>query len=53
MAPPQGTLPLLRAAIDPNDVSGTLDTPRWVNWGPPVRRPMLARTRSRDTMANP
>ena len=53
MAPPQGALPLLRAATDPNAVSGALDTPRWVNWGPPVRRPMLAHTRSRDAMATP
>jgi hypothetical protein len=53
MAPPQGALPLLRAATHPNAVSGALDTPRWVNWGPPVRRPMLAHTRSRDAMATP
>jgi hypothetical protein len=48
-----GALPLLRAATDRNAVSGALDTPGWVNWGPPVRRPMLAHTRSLDAMATP
>lgn len=28
-----------------------LYTPRWVNWGPPVRRPMFWRTRDLDAMA--
>jgi NAD(P)-dependent dehydrogenase (short-subunit alcohol dehydrogenase family) len=44
------TLALLRAATDPNAVCGALYTPRWVNWGPPVRRPLLGRSRSRKAM---
>ena len=50
MTPGQGALPLLRAATDPGAVGGALYTPRWVNWGPPVRRPMFGRTRSSDAM---
>jgi NAD(P)-dependent dehydrogenase (short-subunit alcohol dehydrogenase family) len=50
MTPAQGALPLLRAATDPEAVGGALYTPRWVNWGPPVRRPLLRRTRNRDAM---
>jgi NAD(P)-dependent dehydrogenase (short-subunit alcohol dehydrogenase family) len=52
MTPAQGALPLLRAATDPDAVGGALYTPRWVNWGPPVRRPMFRRTRNRDAMAS-
>ena len=51
MTPAQGALPLLRAATDPGAAGGALYTPRWVNWGPPVRRPLLGRTRSREAMA--
>jgi len=50
MTPAQGALPLLRAATDPGAVGGALYSPRWVNWGPPVRRPLLRRTRNRDAM---
>src|SRR5215207_2857003 len=50
MTPAQGALPLLRAAIDPRAAGGALYTPRWVNWGPPVRRPILRRTRNQDAM---
>jgi NAD(P)-dependent dehydrogenase (short-subunit alcohol dehydrogenase family) len=50
MTPAQGALSLLRAATDPGAVGGALYTPRWVNWGPPVRRPLLRRTRDRDAM---
>ena len=50
LTPAQGALPLLRAATDPGAVGGALYTPRWVNWGPPVRRPLLRRTRNRDAM---
>jgi NAD(P)-dependent dehydrogenase (short-subunit alcohol dehydrogenase family) len=50
MTPAQGALPLLRAATDPGAAGGALYTPRWVNWGPPVRRPLLRRTRNRDAM---
>jgi len=42
MTPTQGALPLLRAATDPSAAGGALYTPRWVNWGPPVRRPSSA-----------
>ena len=52
MTPAQGALPLLRAATDPGAVGGALYTPRWVNWGPPVRRPLLRRTRNRDAMTS-
>jgi hypothetical protein len=44
-------LPLLRAATDPGAVGGALYTPRWVNRGPPVRRPLLGRSRNRAAMA--
>jgi NAD(P)-dependent dehydrogenase (short-subunit alcohol dehydrogenase family) len=51
MTPAQGALTLLRAATDPSAVGGALYTPRWVNWGTPVRRPMFGRSRNRDAMA--
>jgi hypothetical protein len=51
MTPAQGALSLLRGATDPNAVGGALYTPRWVNWGPPVRRPMFGRARHLDAMA--
>jgi NAD(P)-dependent dehydrogenase (short-subunit alcohol dehydrogenase family) len=51
MTPAKGALPLLRAATDPGAVGGAMYTPRWVNWGPPVRRPILRRSRDRDAMA--
>ena len=52
MTPAQGALPHLRAATDPGAVGGALYTPRWVNWGPPVRRPMFGRSRSREAMGS-
>jgi NAD(P)-dependent dehydrogenase (short-subunit alcohol dehydrogenase family) len=51
MTPAKGALPLLRAATDPGAVGGALYTPRWVNWGPPVRRPLFGRSRDRHAMA--
>ena len=36
----EGALPQLRAATDPRARGGELYTPRWVNVGPPVRRPL-------------
>jgi NAD(P)-dependent dehydrogenase (short-subunit alcohol dehydrogenase family) len=51
MTPANGALPLLRAATDPNAVGGALYTPRWVNWGAPVRRPLFGRSRNREAMA--
>lgn len=50
MSPAEGALSLLRAATDPAAEGGTLYTPRWVNSGPPVRRPLLGRSRSRKAM---
>ncbi len=50
MTPARGALALLRAATDPNAVGGRIYTPRWVNWGSPVRRPLFGRARSRDAM---
>jgi len=50
MTPARGALSLLRAAADPNAVGGALYAPRWVNWGPPVRRPLFGRSRSRTAL---
>ncbi len=43
MSPSQGALPQLRAATDPSARSGQFFAPRFVNSGPPVRRPILRR----------
>jgi NAD(P)-dependent dehydrogenase (short-subunit alcohol dehydrogenase family) len=43
MAPDRGALPQLRAATDPSARGGQLYAPRFVNNGPPVRRPVLRR----------
>ncbi len=40
MPPSKGALPQLRAATDPEAGGGELYTPRWVNMGAPVRRPV-------------
>lgn len=40
MSPAGGALPSLRAGTDPEASGGELYTPRWVNTGPPVRRPI-------------
>ena len=50
MTPARGALSLLRAATDPSAVGGALYAPRWVNWGPPVRRPLFGRSRSRKAI---
>lgn len=50
MSPATGALSLLRAATDPAAEGGTLYTPRWVNSGPPIRRPLLGRSRNRKAM---
>jgi hypothetical protein len=52
MPPTRGALSLLRAATDLKAVGGALYTPRWVNWGAPVRRPMVGRSRDRQAMAS-
>jgi NAD(P)-dependent dehydrogenase (short-subunit alcohol dehydrogenase family) len=44
MSPAQGALPQLRAATDPAARGGEFYGPRYVNFGPPVRRPVLRRT---------
>ena len=43
MTPEQGALPQIRAATDPKARGGELYAPRFVNNGPPVRRPILRR----------
>ena len=50
MRPPQGALPQLRAATDPRASGGQLYAPRWVNFGPPVRRPLMGRSRNRRSI---
>jgi NAD(P)-dependent dehydrogenase (short-subunit alcohol dehydrogenase family) len=50
MRPSQGALPQLRAATDPQASGGQLYAPRWVNFGPPVRRPLVGRSRSRSAI---
>ena len=44
MSPAQGALAQLRAATDPAARGGEFYGPRYVNFGPPVRRPVLRRT---------
>jgi NAD(P)-dependent dehydrogenase (short-subunit alcohol dehydrogenase family) len=43
MSPAQGALSQLRAATDPGARSGEFYGPRWVNSGPPVRKPIFRR----------
>jgi len=43
MTPADGALPQLRAATDPAAQGGQMYAPRFVNSGPPVRRPILRR----------
>jgi hypothetical protein len=49
MPPERGALPQLRAATDPAARGGELYAPRWVNSGPPVRRPLMGRSVDRET----
>lgn len=51
MSPADGALPQLRAATDPNASGGELYAPRWVNWGPPVRRPLFGRSTNPEAIA--
>lgn len=39
----EGSLPQLRAATDPGARGGEMYAPRFINFGPPVRRPILRR----------
>jgi NAD(P)-dependent dehydrogenase (short-subunit alcohol dehydrogenase family) len=53
MTPARGALPQLRAATDPAARSGQFYAPRFINFGAPVRRPILRRiglTRSIDAL---
>jgi NAD(P)-dependent dehydrogenase (short-subunit alcohol dehydrogenase family) len=43
MSPDEGALPQLRAATDPAAKGGEFYVPRFVNSGPPVRKPILRR----------
>jgi NAD(P)-dependent dehydrogenase (short-subunit alcohol dehydrogenase family) len=43
MSPLRGSLPQVRAAVDPSARSGQFYAPRFVNFGSPVRRPILRR----------
>lgn len=43
MTPARGALPQLRAATDPKARSGQMYAPRFINFGAPVRRPILRR----------
>lgn len=43
MTPADGALPQLRAATDPKARGGEFFAPRYMNTGPPVRRPVLRR----------
>jgi NAD(P)-dependent dehydrogenase (short-subunit alcohol dehydrogenase family) len=43
MPPAQGALSQLRAATDPRAKGGQFYGPRWINSGPPVRKPILRR----------
>jgi NAD(P)-dependent dehydrogenase (short-subunit alcohol dehydrogenase family) len=50
MAPWRGALPQLRAATDPRARGGELYTPAFVNFGPPVRRPLLRRAHDQSAI---
>lgn len=50
MPPAKGALPQLRAATDPEAGGGELYAPRWVNTGPPVRRPVTGLRNRPDNM---
>lgn len=45
MSPADGALPQLRASTDPQARGGDFYCPAWVNFGPPVRKPILRRFR--------
>jgi hypothetical protein len=51
MTPADGALPQLRAATDPKASGGEMYAPRWVNTGPPVRRPLFGRSTSKEAIA--
>jgi NAD(P)-dependent dehydrogenase (short-subunit alcohol dehydrogenase family) len=43
MSPAEGALPQVRAATDPDARGGEFYGPKWVNSGPPVRKPIFRR----------
>ena len=43
MSPDEGALPQIRAATDPHARGGEFYAPRYMTFGPPVRRPVLRR----------
>jgi NAD(P)-dependent dehydrogenase (short-subunit alcohol dehydrogenase family) len=43
MSPAEGALPQLRAATDPDAHGGEFYGPKWINSGPPVRKPIFRR----------
>ena len=51
MTAARGALPQLRAATDPAAEGGELYAPRFVNAGPPERRPVLAKSRRPEVLA--
>lgn len=50
MSPARGALPQLRAATDPNAHGGELYAPRFVNFGAPVRRPLMKRSQAPEAI---
>ena len=50
MSPADGALPQLRASTDPQARGGDFYCPAWVNFGPPVRKPILRRFRLDDAI---
>lgn len=50
MAPSEGALSQLRAATDTEARGGELYAPRYVNFGPPVRRPLTRRSLDSDAI---
>lgn len=50
MPPERGALPILRAATDPEASGGELYTPRFVNNGAAVRRPLMGRSVNTDSI---
>ncbi len=50
MSAASGALPQLRAATDPAARGGQLYAPRFGNFGPPVRRPLVGRSRNQRSI---
>ncbi len=52
MTPPRGALSQIRAATDPKAKGGQMYAPRYIQSGPPVRRPILRRIGLADAIDN-